>query len=66
MQNLHGAAKVGDVQLIKEYLENSSTVNINDKNTAGDTALAISIKENNCECAELLISHGTDVSLINK
>ena len=54
---LHGAAKLGNIQLIKSLVERG--VNINAQNDNGDTALHIAAKNNQLEVSAILMNPHT-------
>ncbi len=54
------AAARGDVKRVKEFLD--SGINVNAKDTKGDTALTRAVQHRHKEIVELLLAHGADIN----
>ncbi len=59
---VHLAASVGDTTLLKTFLKNK--ININQKDPLGRTPLLFALLYDRTQCAEMLLDHGADLSLV--
>jgi len=57
---IHTAARLGDVDKVRSYLEKGADVNVKDKD--GQTALHVAARNKRKDVAELLISRGADLN----
>ncbi|MCY3680802.1 MAG: ankyrin repeat domain-containing protein [Gemmatimonadetes bacterium] len=59
---VHLAASVGDTTLLKTFLKNK--IDINQKDPLGRTPLLFALLYDRTQCAEMLLDHGADLSLV--
>lgn len=64
MKDLHDAAKVGDVEALKKFIEKGDKVNQQD--ARGITPLGVAVGFNRLQAVEFLLQNGADVTLTDK
>ncbi len=62
--SIHAAVKSGDIEKVKEFLEQGTDINAKDEN--GQTSLYIAVNNDNKETVKLLIDKGADVNAKNE